>query len=78
MLRAVVRELRILAETAAFAETGIRPRPPIPRPQRQPQPQPLVPPDLLDRLPSIRPPSRVERELWRQLSDITAFDAGTT
>jgi hypothetical protein len=71
-LRAVAREVRSIAATAAFVETGLWCGPVMSVPQA------ASAPDLLDRVPSGRPLSEVERELWRQLSDLTVPGGGSS
>lgn len=68
-LRAVVRELGQIAVTAAFVETGTRAEFLVLGHEAS-----AAAADCADRRPSVRRMSRVERDLWRQLADLTAPD----
>ncbi len=77
--RSIGRELGRIAATMAFVEVGAWPAAPVDPPATAPADPASAPSTTgrpsapLDRMPSQAPMSRVERDLWRQLSDLTVL-----
>ncbi|MCK9878896.1 hypothetical protein MXD61_04475 [Frankia sp. AgPm24] len=78
-LRSIGRELGRIAATTAFVEAGAWPAAPA-DPSAITPADPATAPSTtdrpsapLDRMPSQAPMSCVERDLWRQLSDLTVL-----